>query len=1088
MKESRIRAIASIALLEFLFLLVSILYYHSIVFQFFSKSPPAIGYFKTYFFGVPENYYSIWGMIDFIFHLSFNKAFSLQRIFSMIILLNSSYLLVRLFPKEIINYHGQSILNRALEVLLALLLSFNPIFMFLYPMFGLSYFAFTNLALYFSFWAFINFDRRWYAIMSMLAASFFLFYAAVTYPLEIAFYILLYISIGFPIAIFLKKKAKYMITLVSVFFIYAMGFNNFAGLFSAVSTSNWASPIHVINLIYYTIGLYNPSVYGPLYSITGLNSLMFTPLLRLLSILIIILFAVLATYIGRGSKLTIYLAIMFALVEIVNFNVRGKSIVSKLIAYTISAHIIRFNHFGLLLTIFDGNRAVLILYWYIFVAIIATVLSSFRGKKDEQFEKSEFNIQKIPVRKISILGIIIAMLVILMSIGSPPIATIEGGYGNPSTYYVSNVNTPNYNQYLFSDNTNYFTSPYIFYFPNAMEPLGNDYPFEEELMNLENSPYLSEIDRSFPASSILMLQPPYVPDGNILTQIGPYYVMKNYASSNVIAGTPVFTVGSLGTFSSFVEAANQYYLSNDSYNVSISPVLNGIKYMPIPASLLNNLNSTIFLSIKFHLYIQGNESIYDHGGIVIGIASNSSDPYGYGTGNNANVVMLSYGNVAVSNLFSSYSGLRENATGWEFYNAWTNSNTWNNQPGFIYLSRNLSLNFTMLETKIGSTYYVFTNIFGRWFDEAVPQMFVNEYLTLDEYNCRTSNLNISAEINDISIGEHTSSFIPILYDSPFPSTESFINAIRASPIIVFGNGYNYQDLILSLMAINSPSSAVLPSAYAIDYPQNGWFQVFSGNDPQGAYYSENVIPYELPIQIGYGQGVGFAESVKNNSNLTVPLPSQAGSNGIVGINMLYSPMGGGIRINIGTEEYNLSTFSGNGSYFKWIVLHAPEGSKNIKFQNLNGVQSINMILETSLNIYEEAQTEIQKLTNGKLIIELGHSSQEIGSGMENTTVRGNFDLNAEQNVIFVSGLKSPSLALLLPTGYPMVYTPNISISNGSVTYLPFWGSFAGLIINNITRGETLIQVVNQSYYTGAYVYWPIIAIGIIYLYKGRKMK
>jgi len=290
------------------------------------------------------------------------------------------------------------------------------------------------------------------------------------------------------------------------------------------------------------------------------------------------------------------------------------------------------------------------------------------------------------------------------------------------------------------------------------------------------------------------------------------------------------------------------------------------------------------------------------------------------------------------------------------------------------------------------------------------------------------------------------------------------------------------------MAINSPSSAVLPSAYAIDYPQNGWFQVFSGNDPQGAYYSENVIPYELPIQIGYGPGVGFAESVKNNSNLTVPLSSQVGSNGIVGINMLYSPMGGEIRINIGSEEYNLSTFSGNGSYFKWIMLNAPEGSKNIKFQNLNGVQSINMILETSLNTYEEAQTEIQKLTNGKLIIELGHSSQEIGSGMENTTIRGNFDLNAEQNVIFVSGLNSPSLALLLPTGYPMVYRPNISNSNGSVTYLPFWGSFAGLIINNITRGETLIKVVNQSYYTGAYVYWPIIAIGIIYLYKGRKMK
>ena len=312
----------------------------------------------------------------------------------------------------------------------------------------------------------------------------------------------------------------------------------------------------------------------------------------------------------------------------------------------------------------------------------------------------------------------------------------------------------------------------------------------------------------------------------------------------------------------------------------------------IPQPFITPLNSTILLSITFNVSIKGTSALFNKGAIDIGIDSNASAKGGYGEANHASVLGLSYGSSQFSSTLSSYSGFEQNGTGWIIVPSFTNSNRWISDAAFLERSNDLNLTFKMEEAKISNNYYVFIGIFGKWFSFSAENMFPQQYLTLQEYACRTSNISVSAHVTDYRIENPSSPLLPIFYDSPFQSTSSLTNSIKNSGVVIFGNNYNTRDLVFSYLSLNASSSPVLPSAYAIDYPQKGWYQVFSSNDPQGAYYDENIYPDELPTETGYGPGIGFAESVLNNSSMVIPLSKKLNSQDIIGMNILFSPMGG----------------------------------------------------------------------------------------------------------------------------------------------------------------------------------------------------
>ncbi|MHB1663300.1 MAG: hypothetical protein ACYCSG_05675, partial [Thermoplasmataceae archaeon] len=49
--------------MEFIFLTISIIYCHKMLFDVFSSSPLEIAYYRTYSVGFPSNYLSLWGYI-----------------------------------------------------------------------------------------------------------------------------------------------------------------------------------------------------------------------------------------------------------------------------------------------------------------------------------------------------------------------------------------------------------------------------------------------------------------------------------------------------------------------------------------------------------------------------------------------------------------------------------------------------------------------------------------------------------------------------------------------------------------------------------------------------------------------------------------------------------------------------------------------------------------------------------------------------------------------------------------------------------------------------------------------------------------
>ena len=127
---------------------ISIVYYHSALMLVFTNSPLEITYFKAYSFGAASNYYSAWGYFDLFLKLNAYSAFFIQRIVSMILLLNSSFLIMHFISSRLINTTSYPIYTQVSDFLLSLLLSFNPLLSFIYPYFGFSYFAFMNIAIF----------------------------------------------------------------------------------------------------------------------------------------------------------------------------------------------------------------------------------------------------------------------------------------------------------------------------------------------------------------------------------------------------------------------------------------------------------------------------------------------------------------------------------------------------------------------------------------------------------------------------------------------------------------------------------------------------------------------------------------------------------------------------------------------------------------------------------------------------------------------------------------------------------------------------------------------------------------------------
>ncbi|MEM3490208.1 MAG: hypothetical protein QXO75_11225, partial [Nitrososphaerota archaeon] len=444
----------SLILIEVFFLSVSLLYFSHYFSQVMENSPIEIAYYKTYSFGIPSNYYSMWGYLDSFFGLNDFSAIFLQRIISMLLLLNSSFLLTGIFFRINSESTIPSSYSLTLQVVISLLLTFNPLLTFIYPYFGFSYIAFMNFAIYLSLCALISKNRfvDMKVIIPILGAGFFLTLAIIVYPLILVFYVTILLSIGLPVALYIKKKNRFALITLFTLVICSLSMPSIYSLFEAVAGGATFSynGIHVFNLIYYPYGITGPSVSNMLYSLTGLNSLAFPNSLFLMAILIIVLLLIIVMlFLFSNNKIFIsFLLLAFSIILLLNLDFSGHSIVENFVIYSITRHILTFNHYGSLMTVFDGNREMLFLFWYVFSAIIATSVSSF--KFNTKIARKSKNILTETI-KFSPIPVIVVLLILLIPIGSSSIPSIQQ---TPSFNYTESF--PYYNQFLFTQNTTNF--------------------------------------------------------------------------------------------------------------------------------------------------------------------------------------------------------------------------------------------------------------------------------------------------------------------------------------------------------------------------------------------------------------------------------------------------------------------------------------------------------------------------------------------------------------------------------------------------------------------------------------------------------
>ncbi|MGC8558334.1 MAG: hypothetical protein ACP5NC_05010 [Nitrososphaeria archaeon] len=930
-----------------------------------------------------------------------------------------------------------------------------------------------DFALYFSLKSLNVFGLR--LIEYLMASAFFLILAINEYPLIFVFYISIFLLIGIPVSLYLKSKVKFLITIISVPLLYFL-FDDGIVLFSVVKGSSSISysttAIHVLNLVYYENFIYLKSL-GALFGITGLNSLYSGSYLYYFAIPILALLAIMAFFSTRKKGLTLTLFFILIIIIGINMPVSGQTAVSYIVVFLIKTHIIRFNHFGFLATIFDGNRETLIVYWYVFVSALTLVLFELpeMGASNKKLKGIKRYFNKTHMARMGALPFLLVLVILLLSFGQFTLSTsqIMPISSSPSINYVINSKTVNYNQYIFLQNTHYWSSQYIFNPSQVMSPVGNDYPFYMELLNVENSPYLNYFERSFPPSTLLLSDTHNIYFANNLGKVSSFKVLTNFNNSNVVLGDPVFVVGSAEAYNSFMENYLSGINVSPSYNTAVPVKLDGVTYEQIPG--LSSLNKFQFIESHFNVSGLNISQLSPNGVLNVGIASNSSNPYGYGVGN-------SFFGIFISNNPQRYlSGYGLSGKGWLISIMCTNSSSWYDLGQIPIFSNTLNLSFTIIQHITANSDYFYLNILGNWYSFHFYNSFPKEHYTLLEYRENDPNVSVNVTTKYFSPPSHVNNYIPVFYDSPFTSFQSFIKSLNSSQFIIIGNGYNPNDLYISYLIFSGKAGLVTPSSYAIDFPGSGWFQVFSSNDPQGAFYSENVPSNVLPVQGFYGQATGFAESISGNESLKVPIGSTVRPGSVIALNVLFSPVGGNLSIVFGNESFNINTFSVDSSY-RWVDFYANSTVDSVTLKNLNGVQSVNLIAYFSKNDLLSAENFVNSLLKGKAFVDSGMFRSN------NVTASGTFDANAYQSSIFLHGKINGPVVVVIPHDYPL--GESLRINNASGLYVPVWGSFTGILIWNYASNEAVIKLTNYQYFTGIESYLPLFIIFLIAIYEKIK--
>ena len=1074
-------------IIHLLLVIIPVIYYSL---EFITSSPLRSEAFVSSSFGAsffPDTFEQLWMVTLSHLGISLYYIYLSFAIVSLYLSLLGSYIFIR---NTVILIHGRNqngILNHNNSLTLSIVILFSSILLSMNPFFannfnlGVGFILFLSLSLAMASEAikFSVLDKRMVSLVTL--TSFLLIFGYYGYILIPVYFAIIFLIIIIPASyrvVPITRPIYVLIVSEILFFVFSGSAGFITGSLSGSAESLFPF-FRPLNLEHEYSLLSTSSIFR---SIAGLsfNVGFSSGQLLLIGLFIIVLIAVtlvlyiLFAYISCRKKPLFLLLELFIVINM-SFPYTGNLPVIALIpVYLISSHIVTYNHLGEILSIFDANRFLLFPYWFLLPVILATVISFVanyekvvNGNRSSYLAKHQKKIKN--VFRVSVIVFCLTILILAsysVFVGPYNYLNLEK---NSPTYAYTIRGNDSYNRMLLYQNANIFYPGNIY--PSWMQMQADipDKPTYINFLNMESSPLVSTLLNALPPASFIYSNgTEKFLHGSSLAN--GYKVIKN-SNANVTVGYPIFVLGSQYTFDRYI-FHNYYKNINATTLTGYSNASMGdgrCVYYSIPSDYIQtlerkggmvdiNTNIRLLSAIKngtAYTFGLSNESQYYPGG------SNELS-FGIGSFNKtSSTTLLGSGN-PISNDFnySEYLSIG-NAHSYDLEN-------------YIPFQGNDVGNVSIIFYNSGTGgIYGFIDYGGQWYQSetnySVSQI---RYFYSQAYLDSTNGINYNITFSRLIRNNAYQNLIPIYYDSPFGNERALINSIKYSDLMAEGKNYHLSDLVGSFLVNSANSTLINPSAYSIEQPQNGWYQVFSDGAAQSSFSAEYIPPVLDPPVYGYGTYTGFAQSVVENSTFTVPIGGLNSGEKYLDINLLFSPAGGDLNITSGGKSYLIDTRS-NSSYYGWVGFNISGNIGKLKIRDVTGIQSLNQIVSASISSYKyflKLALSLNLNNNFTSLSSLPPINVISTSYKTGPVNYGTYmDINNKTNVNIILEYSNPTYSNFLD-----------SSTNSESFLLSSWASFPAIMIHNITARSLQIKFFesNVSYYSG---YLPFVEFQGIWL-------
>lgn len=1090
------------SIINFLIIIISVTYY-SLSFT----SPSSLGSdafvssaFGTSFF--PGSFEQLYMVILSRLGVSLYNIYFSFAIVSLYLSLIGSYFFLRniviLFQgrkQKSLQYSSNSLALSIVILFPSILLSMNPFFANNYSL-GVGFIPFLTLSMATASEA-IKFkipDKR--SVSLIFLTGFLLIFGYGGYILIPAYFAILFVAIIIPLSyrvVPLIRSITVLIISEMLFFVFSQASDFLIGSVSG-SLGGLFPYFRPLNLEHEYALLSTSSLFK---AITGLSfnvsfSLGIMHWIELFTMILI--GTLLVTYlfikpVTNKIKLS-YLMMSLFIIILLSLPYNGDiPIIGVLPLYLISNHIVTYNHFGELLSLFDSNRFLLFLYWFLISATLAITMSFCEGYKTESgaIRNSHYTVikkrKKIVFRFTVILACLSILVISSISISIGPFNYLNFEKTTP-TYSYAIQNNSSYNRMLLYQDVNEFYPGNIY--PSYMEMQADipDKPMYVNFLNMESSPIVVPMLNTLPpASFIYSNNTERFLQGQALTN--GYSNIENN-NSNVTVGYPVFVMGSQYTF--------DQYIFHNYYNQTNTTLLNSqanlkenygrFSYYSIPTYYMKALESkggTIQVNTDIHIL----SAMQNGTGYTFGFSNQSLN---YSQGHNqpsfaigvfnssSSSVLLGSGNPIIKDINYSEVLSMRNAYSYDL-------------EKYIPLQGKNIDNISIIFYNSGvNGIYGFINYGGQWYQStsniSLPQLkYFYSKANLDSPSGISYNVTISKLVKN----RNYKNLIPIYYDSPFGNDTVLLNSIKYSNEIVEGKNYPISDLIGSLLVNSANSTLINPSAYSVQKPQDGWYQVFTDGAAQSSFSSECIPPVLDPPVFGYNVYTGYAQSVVENSTLTIPIGGNHSGSEYLDVNLLFSPAGGYLKITAGNNHYFIDTRS-NSSYYNWVGINISGNIRNLTLRDVTGIQSINQVILTKVTSYDYFYNLASSLIRDKSSTSLSNLPQ---ININSTSYKS----NPVKYIANIALINHNNYNIIIEYSNPTYSGLHESSTNSDSFLLPSWASFPAVVIHNITGSSVRIRFFESkaTYYSGYLPYvefqgiWTPFLIGYIFKMRASKL-